>query len=320
MSTQLTLGEIDSQGEEFRISEPLECKQLLRSISEIGQLHPVILLRRKDSKLRIVSGFRRFRALHRLGAKDVEVRILDECDTPPLQVFSLALWENLSQRELNLLEKARALHVLCATCGLSPQSVIGKYLPALGLPPVAETLEVYLLIHRLDEGLRALLLEGKLTSNSALRLARSPASLQHRISAIMGQVHLTASMQRQFLDMLEEIARMEGVGPVAVLESPEIGETLCDFRLSPVQRGQSLHRIMQRRRYPRLSQALNRFEERKRMLSLPAGIRIFADPYFEKGSLQVRFDADNARQFREMVQSLCNAAESERLEGLFHVL
>ena len=58
-------------------------------------------------RMAIVCGFRRIHALRQLDRTEVLARILSTEDCDRTGAFLLALWDNLSHRQLSPLEKAR---------------------------------------------------------------------------------------------------------------------------------------------------------------------------------------------------------------------
>src|SRR5262249_40412604 len=132
---RVALASIDLEDWRFRISEQLDSPRLLESLRQIGQLSPVCLRARKQSRLAVICGFRRLRALSSLGQADVLARIWNEGEQTDLELFRMALWENLSHRELSPLEKARVLTFLKDHGAVPYDQLVEIYLPVLGLAP-----------------------------------------------------------------------------------------------------------------------------------------------------------------------------------------
>lgn len=311
---EMALGEIDLGDETFRISETIESERLLESLREFGQLNPVILLERESRRI-VVCGWRRIRALQGLGVPRVFARILPEafgferaCD--------LALSDNLAHRELDPLEKARALFNLKST-GTPDETLVRHYLPRLGLHPNAAVLQSHLLLHRIPNELRRCAADGRLTLASIERIAAMPPAAQMRLALLMGQIRLSASLQRKFLGLLEDLQRDPGDPPDAPLNRDDIAAIAGDSRLSPFQRGERVYEALYRLRYPKLSAALEQFAERRKQLGLPGSVRISAHPYFEEAGLHVEFDAPDAGRFRSLAGALAEAARSPELNALF---
>ncbi|MBN2338045.1 MAG: ParB N-terminal domain-containing protein [Acidobacteria bacterium] len=309
--------DIDLENEECRVSEGLEPPPLIRSLRELGQLNPVVLLER-GGRLTIVCGFRRLHATRRLGRESVPARILGEADFSPLHPLEFALRDNLATRRLEPLERARALCKLVET-GLPRERIVRDYLPLLDLPPREEALQSQLLIDRACPGLRRCLAGGVLAQQSVEALAKRTPPLQERFSLLVERVRLSASLQRQVLGLLGELAARDGAPWGAPLDGKEVAAVLEDPSLSPSQKGERLHEALYRLRHPRLTRARDRFRRRERALGLPGSIRLAPHPYFETADIRVEFSAPDAARFRELAGELERAARSPGLEELFEV-
>ena len=312
----VAINEIDTDCEDFRISEDLDLDRLADSLCAVGQLSPVILLER-GSRLVVVCGFRRLVALRRLDARTVIARILtvDDCRiTHPLE---LALRDNLAHRNLSSLEQARALTKLRDICGLASERLIQEYMPLLGLTPRRSALEAYFALHSAHPELRQLFAADALTLASMERLAKLTEDEQERFAALMAVVRLSASMQKKTLNLLGDLAGMNQVSFTAVLDIPEIREFLCDVKLSPFQKGEKLYGVLYRLRNPRVARAEADFATQRKRLGLPGAIRITPPPYFETAGLRMEFEAASPEKFRELAAALQKAVDSPELDKLY---
>ncbi len=315
----IRLEEIDIEDETYRISEELDSASVLDSLKEIGQLNPVLLLDQAPLKI-IVCGFRRIRALGKLNRPRIFARFLTKDCSGPLHRFRLSLWDNLSHRRLEPLEKARLLYKLRNICNVSGDVLTETYLPLLSLPPRENVLESYIKLNGIHPALRRCLLEDQLTLSSVDRVAAMSYPTQGRIAELMGRIRLSASLQRKVLSFLEELSTMAGAPIDAPLDDPAAKSILDDSRLSPFQKGEKLYGILYRMKYPQLSNALNRFETDRKQLALPGSVRIVPHPFFETADLRVEFQVSNAGHFRELAAALHNAAQSPKLEELFRII
>lgn len=315
---EISLENIDFEDERFRISEELESSPLMDSLREIGQLNPVLLLER-DSRKVIVCGFRRVRALARLGMARALARTIPEKSCDPSRTFELALRDNLSHRQLDPLEKARVLFSLRNHFAVPDERLVQAYLPMLGLNPHENVLRSYLLAHVIQPALRNCLKDGRLTLSSIEAVAEMPYPVRESISALMGKIRLSASLQKKLLGLLDDLAGAAGKPLSAPLESSEVSEILNDSRLSPFQRGEKVYEVLYRLRYPRFSAALDRFDAQKKLLCLPGSIRITAHPFFEQPGLHVEFDAPDVERFRYLAAALREASQLPESEELFNI-
>ncbi len=309
---------IDFEDETFRISEDLEPPAMRSSLAEIGQLNPVLLLENQGRRI-IVCGFRRLHALRALHRSVALAHIRSSAGCSNLEALRLAILDNLSFREFNPLEKARILFTLKSTGGVAHDCLVEIYLPLLNLPAHKNVLRTYLGLHVLDSDLRKLFNEGRLTLATMERFSGVPRDTQKRFAHLMALIRLSASRQRELLDLAEELAAITETLPGEIFECPEIESILVDSRLSPFQKGEQVQELLYRRRYPRISQAEEKFRKETRQLGLPGVVRINPDPHFETPRLRVEFDAGSPERFREIAAALQEAANTPVLERLYRV-
>jgi ParB-like chromosome segregation protein Spo0J len=315
---QIPLNKISFENQAFRISEELDSEPVLNSIREVGQLNPVILLALQP-QMAIVCGFRRVHALKQLNRTEVLAWISSTEDHNTSAAFLLALWDNLSHRQLSPLEKARTLLKLKDMCGMPNEKLVRIYLPALGLAPNENVLRSHLLLNELHQDLRRCLTEGKLTQYSVEFLAEMPVTVQKSVAALMNGIRWSASLQKKAWQLLDTLCAMDGGALDAPLKSPQVLAILEDAGLSPFQKGDKVVEVLYRRQHPRLSQAEDRFLAYKKKLALPGSIQINAHPFFEEPGLRVEFHASGIDRFRQLASALHDAAQSTAFERLFEL-
>lgn len=313
---KIPLGEISFDDESFRISEDLLPPPLLDSIREVGQLGPVILLDSGPAKT-VVCGFRRLHALRRLGRPEAMARLLSSREHDWLGCFRMALWDNLSHRQLSPLEKTRVLLKLRTGGNVPDRVLIRDYMPALGLAPNEKALSAQLSLENLNPDLKRCLSDGRLTQAVAERIAAMSAPVQAELAGLMFKARFSASMQKKTLDLLEELRPVTGKSLDAPLKTPEIQAILSDAGASDFQKGERVYDFLYRLRNPRLAGAEELFLARKKRLALPGSIKIRPHPYFEEPGLCVEFEARDIERFRDLTSALYGAAQSSDMARLF---
>ncbi len=316
---EVPLGNIDFDDETFRISEDLDPVPLEDSLRDVGQLSPVILAAVEGRRTRIVCGFRRLRALRRIGEPCCEARFLTPEQSVPAAAFRIALRDNISLRPLEPLEKARALFTLKHRCLFDQDTLVEEYLPLLGLAAHKNVLRAYLGLHALNSGLRKYLAEGSLTVACAERIAELDPMEQAAMAGLFAKASFSASLQRQILDLTSDLAAIHESTRAGILAGPEIEAALNSPTGTPYQRGEAVFRILYRQRNPRLSAAQDRFQAGKEKLGLPGVVHLTPDPFFERARVRVEFEAGSADGFREISDALQRAARAPELAELFRV-
>ncbi len=316
---EVPLSGIDFEDQTFRISEELDLDRMVASLRAVGQISPVLLLEEDSRLLRIVCGFRRLHGLRSLSRPEAAARILRASEFSMAEVFAKAVWDNISHRRLGPLEVARVLTTLHSQCQVDEQTLIERFLPALGLSPHRNLLYSYLSLHQIHPDLRRLVSAGHLTPGTAERLARLPVDEQARVAPVLIGMRLTAAMQRELLDLLEDLAAISDSSPAKILADPQIGAIVADARFSAFQKGEKVYELLYGRRNPRLAAAREAFQSEKAQLSLPGSVRLAPDPFFEKPRLRVEFDVGSAQAFRETVEGLQRSCNSAALDRLFQI-
>jgi hypothetical protein len=315
---EISIEEINLEDERYRISEDLDPATLLDSMKEIGQLNPVLLHGQGKNKI-IVCGFRRIRAMSKLGMSQVFARILPDPDCDPIKVYRIALWDNLAHRQLNPFEKARFLHSLQKNFGVPDNTLANVYLPLLGLSPAENVLRSYILLHQIQPALRQCFLDGRLTHASVETVAAMPYQVRNSIASLMERIRLSSSLQKKLLNLLGELAASSANELDGPLKNEKVSEITQDSRLSPFQKGERIYELLYCLRNPRLSQALSQFLVRKKQLGLPGTIRVSAQPFFEEPGIRIEFEARDIEHFRSLVGALQETSQKTECEDLFAV-
>jgi hypothetical protein len=317
--TQIDLDTVDFEEEVFRITEDLNLDPMIASIEAIGQQSPALLWERSGSHKVIICGFRRLHALREMGRAHANARILPEAELDPLEAYHRALFDNLSHRKLNALEKARVIFGLKNTCKVEEDLLIKKYLPLLELEHGKRVLHQYLSIMDLHPRMRALYKEGKLTLASIERIACMPGEVQNDLPRIFDNARLSSSLQRKFFDLVEDVAAICEVDVKAVLVRPELSAALEAPGLSQFQKGERIFDLLCKWRNPRLSQAEENFGTCKRKLALPGSVSLLHDSFFESRQLTVEFTVSTPQQFREVTAELQRAGREPALDELMRM-
>jgi hypothetical protein len=315
----LPLTRINFKDETFRISEELEPAQLRSSLQSVGQINPVVLLEGKDDGNVIVCGFRRLRLLRQLGAEHAAVFIRSSSDCSPLSLFHLAIWDNVSHRQLCPLEKARIVRGLRNIFNVPQETLVEKDLPVLELPAHKNVLNGYLRLNELHADLKRLLNRDWISLSGALRLAGYAHADQVLFASALAKVRFSSSLLRQVLDLVEEIAAVSDCSVGEALTGSEVQAILADERLSPFQKGEAIHVVLYEKGHPRLCRARERFNDEKRRLNLPGNLHLISDPFFETTRVKVEFESFSPGDFREMTAALNRAAQNPALDRIFEI-
>ena len=152
--------------------ESADIEGLAASIAAQGVLEPVVV-RRREGRLEIVAGERRWRAARKAGLETVPVVVREVSDRDlPL----LALVENLQRQDLNPIEEAAAFRRLAGDAGLTHEAIARE----VGRSRAAVTNALRLL--DLTPEVRKQIENGRLRAAAGRALAPLPADEQRRLA------------------------------------------------------------------------------------------------------------------------------------------
>ncbi len=140
---------------------PDDLAELAESIRQKGLVQPIVVRPDPGGGFEIVAGERRWRASQMAGLHTVPVIVRDLSDQETLE---LAIIENVQRADLNAIEEASGYHELMERFAYTQErlaEVIGK-----SRSHVANTLRLL----KLPEGVKAYVLDGKLTAGHARAL------------------------------------------------------------------------------------------------------------------------------------------------------
>lgn len=167
----------------FRLSSPARIAAMERSLSCLGQLHPVIV-RCQGGIYELLDGFKRFHAARSLGWEELSCRVV-EADNISAKVMILLY--NSTPGSLQDYEQARIVHSLKHEHLLSGQDI--ARLTGKSLSWVSRRLSF---IERLDESAGTQLELGGITATHARELSRLPRGKQEAFLRLIIGENLTS--------------------------------------------------------------------------------------------------------------------------------
>lgn len=303
-------GEVN--GSEFAISYPLHTLKLRQSIDDVGLIQPLLVVLR-DGAYQVVCGHRRLSACLELGHTVITCLLLP--DLSSLELLNLAIEDNLSTRQLNIVEQANIIRKLLNQ--LTADEVICKYLPKLGLQPHYKILDKFLDIARLKEGVKKAIVSGHVHEEAAIRLSKWPAKDQIPLVDIFTEIHFSTSVQQEIISNIWEISQREDIKISEILAASDVADLLNDDALSNPQKGDRLRRYLIKRRYPELTLAEARYKEYSGKLNLPGGTRLIPPAHFEASGFKLECSIANQEQLNKQIFKLSETMKNPAWEGIF---
>jgi ParB-like chromosome segregation protein Spo0J len=317
----VALEKVNLTADKFRITFRGSLDALTASVKRIGVINPPLLMESGEAeRFIVICGYRRLLACRTLSVSRVRAWVYRRGEIDDLGAFLTNLFDNLSIRDLNDIEKSIVVRKLLFDFKMSRERVIREYLPLLKISPHGVMLEKYLKLDVLEEALKKALATGEIAFPTAARLSGFTAADRSAVFTLITGLKLGINRQKELIEWLEESSHRDAMPIAEILKDPEIQSLAADEQLPLAQRAERLRWVLRQRRYPRLSAAEERFAEGRRRLDLPEKIALTHAAFFEENRLKIQFEFASAAELAEMAQRLQRAAQSSELADLLDLL
>ena len=272
------LKSLDPDDAVFRLSYGFDLESLKESIRRIGLINPPLLRKRPDGRYQIVCGYRRISALRELNVSSASCQLVPP-ETSDEACLLLSLYDNISHRELNPIEKSLALNRLLSY--YTEETIARDFLPLFKLQPHITQFRTYQPLCQLDMEIRDAIIDGIIDVQSALRLSRLDPESRKCLARLLISLRLSVSKQAEVITTVAEIGLRDGVSLRTVTGDPDIQSTLTNDKLNRPQKGDAVLRLLREKRYPRLTAKERQVKGALSRIKLPPNASITPPPFFE---------------------------------------
>jgi len=268
--------DIDANDHSYCITTENNIEQLADSIQTIGLLHRP-LLTKQDNTYCIVSGFRRISALKLLGYGKIDAVVISNSKTN-IEIAKIAITENSFQRQLNIIEKARAIKLL-STYVDNVYQIVQKA-KSVNIQCDTDLINKLLKIYTLPVYVQDGLVNGYISLPVALFLDSLDNQSVKLFTEIFSTLHLSLNKQRELISLVSEISQRDGITIKQILKNI-LNELINDDALDHQRKIHLIRNRLRRIRFPELSETEENFKENMKHLSLGKGIRLLPPVHFE---------------------------------------
>ena len=292
--------QIDTTDVTFRITTNSNTKELVRSLSAIGLLHPPVLVK-KGTRLTIVCGFRRIAASAALKFTSIPVRILP-ANVSRMKCARIAISDNAFQRALNVVEQARAFKLIRRFTGRS--TVCLEVALSTGLPASRKAMDRLLAVADMPIRLQNAIVDGYIAVPVALQIKRLLTEDTAALCRFFHKINAGLNVQRELLALLTEISFRDDISIAELIEHADVHALLENQASSAPQKVAQLRRIFKARRYPELSKAEEAFKQTLKSLKLNPRIKLQPPPFFEGQSYRLTLTIESRQQLKRLQPEL----------------
>ncbi len=304
----------DDKLTDFSLSAPSD--SLLKSIEEIGVIHPVILTP-IDNRFRIVCGHRRVKISSQLQINEIPARILDLAPNDE-SMLMLNLSENQFHHHYTDIEKGVILFKL-SEANVTEIRIIEKYMPMLGLEKSKKLLEDHLSTNKFVSSLRILLHEMKVPLRVFSVFFNWDKESILAAEQFFSVLRPGVNKWRDLLELIEEISTRDEISPVTLFELAELKSVLNQNDLAPNVRYERIRQTLHFKRFPILNDLRVRLAKTLDELKLDDKTRVHIQDNFESDEIRVEMKFRTREEFVSQVEKLVRASDSTALDKLINI-
>jgi hypothetical protein len=297
----------------FCYSSEADLSALERSVRSGGIRHPISVLD-GDGGYRILAGFRRFRAAESAGLGELPCRLL----SPKIAVerhFEEALLEQLSQRELHPVEKARVLGIL-KRLSVPADEVVSRFYPLLGLAPktaLADEVSSLLSFHPSFLSY----LEGQPVSlKQALAFRPFSPDDQAALADLGTTLQIRIVELSEIAGWVRDLIKVRGVPAADLIRRLGIRERIDSPDLNRNERLAAVKEILKRERFPILESVNEKIRSLRLELSVPECIRLTWDPSLEEPGFRMDVRIRSAKDLDAVAAFFSSAGNGRRMKEM----
>jgi hypothetical protein len=260
----------------------------------------------------LVTGWKRLLACQVLSLFPLPVFVLQQNDD--LKVFLFSLYENLTHRNFDLLEKAEILQKLSRFIH-DERQIVKEYFPLLKIPANLSYLDLYIQISRLESRWKQVIHDKNMPlSCVALLLEFDEAERDLLLPLILP---LSQNKLKQILEDLIQLSKMEEKSPKQILSSQRIRSILRSKQLSALQKAEQVRHLLNKESHPFLSDLKESFDASLKRARLSNEVKVESSTLFEDGEFSVFFNLSDEQDYRERLRKLQKLISDKDLRSLF---
>jgi len=312
-SRRVKLADIDIADCHYRISTADADPLLKKSIRDIGLLH-LPIIRRREGRYQIVSGFQRIRILDEEGRGAIPVLLLPEPHTA-IEAVRVAILEKAYRRDLNVVELARAYGLLLSAAG--DLESVSKEAEHLHIPFHTDHIQKVLRIGSLTDSLQRCLENGTVSLTIALKLAKMPPQDIDAFLMVYARYRPGLNRQKEIVSLVWDTAMRDKTTCREVLQNALPKRTSDGGEISLPQECKRFVDRLRQRRYPTVAETQKRFQQAVDQIKPGKGIHVEAPRHFESNHYRIHLTFSSPKELRQRGSDLNRLVDHPDLHRLF---
>lgn len=298
----------------FRFSSRIDTTAIKRSIQNVGVQSPLTVIPVRGG-CRPVAGFKRLEAARSLGIDTVPARWVKDTDDLK-DVFKGVIEEQLSIRDLNLVEKARVIEIF-SNIGTELGEISKELIDLLQLPPHMPALQRVLDLMDFTPAVLQYIQKYGLSIRQTECFQNLSDDEQNSAVDMANRLGLRGVELAEILYWIRDIRVRENQSFEAIVRNDRIDELLNDAETPRSQRVYRFKEILKKQRYPKLHRWNQRLEDLRNSLHLPEEAKMSWDRSLEAEGIQLNLVFRSMEQVDALIEVFTNKTNRRNLEKMF---
>ncbi len=317
MHTYLTVPvlDIDLDEKHFCFSLSLNDESLAASVSSVGILQPVTLLK-KGNGYTVLSGFRRLNTAVRLGVHKIPCKILDLPEYSDKRLWEYVINDNFL-RKLSDIEKSELVSRAYDCKPGNMEWVVSDLLPMLGLEKSRKTFDELLSASSLLGDIKALAHEKGYPLRFLYAISRFAPAGQEALFWLLSKIPCGHNKVSALVTWLGDIAERDGCSIEDILAKPSISESLNSPDLAPSKKFEIIKTLLYSMRFPGFYKLETDFDEKIKSLSLGRRVSLLRPKFMEGRLLAFQVNVSTSSELADAARKLLDISKNYRIESYF---
>jgi len=312
ITKKVALSEIDLKDTTYLLSDVAPDQKLIDSITDIGLLNPVKLIK-KDKNYIVLAGWKRIHVLLQLGNESVYSQIYENDELLTEHICVLIYTDN--KERITDLEKAELLKMISNSDYYNEKNIVQKILPVFGLNPTLNNLKKYISIASLKPELKKACMNEELTIEQLKLLSEidDPEFRDGIYNYFLKEYKFNNNETRDLIKELNTISKREKQ-PVE-----ELAQKIYKENNGKADKN-TIRKTVKIICYPKLTKTELKYNELVKNLNLGNSSRLVNHPYFESNEIELRIKIKEKNDLIEDIEKLKASIVDGRVDELLKLI
>ena len=316
---KIKISSIDAKDKTFIYTFPVKIDELRESIKKVSLINPVILYE-YNGKHRIISGLKRILAVKSLSFDTIDAFVYESGSISELEAFLISIYDNLSIRRLNNIEKSKILNKLKKYYNLKDEEIIKDFMPVIGLECSKKLLYGYFALSKFDNNLKEHIVIRDIPIKTLSLLASVSDEKLSLISEIVIKLNPGLNKIKELVRMVDEIIEKNDISVERFRLDLEMDAVLKNDKLTLSQKWEKIISSLRKKRFPMWSKIEKNLLSNVSSFNLPKNMHFRYPPYLEGDKFKIEAEFSSSDELKILGRKLIDISKTKELSEIIKLI